>query len=197
MASVRVRAPRCKKKGGTMSGTKPITFATLLIAIGVLLFCHSTAIAQSTSSNAQAQPSTGQQDQPITDEDIQMLRKNLRSQRKQVIAANMKLTDAEAGKFWPVYDQYISELVKINGTKYELIKRYVQTQGQLTDAQADDAVKQWIGVDQAVGDLRLKYIPLFRKVLSPKNTALFYQIDRRIQLMIDLQLASALPLVEP
>ncbi len=78
-----------------------------------------------------------------------------------------------------------------------LIKQYVKTQGQLTDAQAEDAVKQWISVDQAVGDLRLKYVPLFRQVLSPKNTALFYQVDRRIQLMIDLQLASALPLVKP
>ncbi len=179
-----------------MSGVKPISFATLVIAIGGLLFCGSTAVAQSTSSNAKAQTPAGQ-DQPITDADIQMLRMNLRSQRKQVIAANMKLTDAEAVKFWPLYDQYISELVKINGTKYELIKQYVKTQGQLTDAQAEDAVKQWISVDQAVGDLRLKYVPLFRQVLSPKNTALFYQVDRRIQLMIDLQLASALPLVKP
>jgi hypothetical protein len=109
----------------------------------------------------------------------------------------MKLTDTEAEKFWPVYDQYVSELVQINGKKYELIKEYVQSQGQLTDTQADSAVTQWIGVDQSVGELRLKYVPLFRKVLSAKNTALFYQVDRRIQLMIDLQLASALPLVEP
>jgi Spy/CpxP family protein refolding chaperone len=180
-----------------MSYIKPIRFASLVIAIGVLPFLHGTAVAQSTPSTAQAQPPAGKQDQPITDEDIQMLRKNLRAQRKQVIAANLKLTDSEAAKFWPVYDQYIAELVKINGTKYDLIKQYLQTQGQLTDAQADNAVKQWIGVDQGVGDLRLKYIPLFRKVLSPRNTALFYQVDRRIQLMIDLQLASALPLIEP
>jgi hypothetical protein len=181
-----------------MSRIKNFSFTTLLTGI-VILFCCGVSGAQSQPSNTMAQPAPAPapQDQALSDEDVQMLRKNLRSQRKQVIAANMKLTDAEAEKFWPVYDQYVSELVKINGTKYELIKQYVQTQGQLTDTQADNAVKQWIGVDQAVGDLRLKYIPLFRKVLSPKNTALFYQVDRRIQLMIDLQLASALPLVEP
>lgn len=126
-----------------------------------------------------------------------MLRQNLRSQRKQVIAANMKLTEAEGEKFWPLYDQYIAELVKLNGTKYELIRQYVQNNGVLTDAQAESAVKKWIGVDQMVSELRLKYIPIFRKVLSAQNTALFYQLDRRVQLMIDLQLASALPLVEP
>ena len=126
-----------------------------------------------------------------------MLRKNLRSQRKQIIAANMKLTDAEAEKFWPLYDQYISDLQHVNGTKYALIKQYVDLKGNLSDAQADSAVEQWIGVDQKVSDLRLKYVPAFRKVLSAKNTALFYQLDRRVQLMIDLQLAASLPLIEP
>lgn len=152
---------------------------------------------QAQSSSNLAQPASGQQSDGISDQDIQMLRKNLRSQRKQIIAANMKLTDTEAEKFWPLYDQYVSDLVKTNATKYELIKQYVQAQGNLTDAQADSAVTQWIGVDQSVSELRLKYVPAFRKVLSARNTALFYQLDRRVQLMIDLQLASSLPLIEP
>jgi hypothetical protein len=155
------------------------------------------AVAQTTSAKSDAQSAAPAQEQPLSDQDIQMLRQNLRSQRKQVIAANMKLTDPEAEKFWPLYDQYISELVKLNGTKYDLIKQYVQNNGVLTDPQADSAVKKWIAVDQGVSELRLKYVPIFRKVLSAQNTALFYQLDRRVQLMIDLQLASALPLVEP
>ena len=179
-----------------MSRIKNFGFTTLFTGIAIL-FCCCVGGAQSQSSNTMAQPAPAQQDQGVSDQDIQMLRKNLRSQRKQVIAANMKLTGAEAEKFWPLYDQYVSELVKINNTKYELIKQYVQAQGNLTDAQADTTIKQWIGVDQSVSELRLKYVPAFRKVLSAKNTALFYQLDRRVQLMIDLQLASALPLVEP
>jgi Spy/CpxP family protein refolding chaperone len=134
---------------------------------------------------------------PITDEDIQMLRKDIRSQRKQLIAANMKLTDAEAEKFWPVYEQYISELVKTNSKKYALIKQYIQSGGALSDADAESAVKHWVEVDQSVAQLRMQYIPNFRKVLSPKSLALFYQLDRRVQLMIDLQLASTIPLVQP
>jgi Spy/CpxP family protein refolding chaperone len=179
-----------------MSRIINFAFSTLLTGIAIL-FCCGVGSAQSQASNTMAQPAPAPQDQSVSEQDIQMLRKNLRSQRKQVIAANMKLTDAEAEKFWPLYDQYVSDLVKSNNTKYELIKQYVQSQGNLTDAQADRAVKQWIGVDQSVSELRLKYVPAFRKVLSAKNTALFYQLDRRVQLMIDLQLASALPLVEP
>jgi hypothetical protein len=52
-------------------------------------------------------------------------------------------------------------------------------------------------VDESVVQLRLKYIPIFRKALSAKGTAMFFQIDRRVQMMIDLQLASSLPLIEP
>jgi hypothetical protein len=125
-----------------------------------------------------------------------MMRSDLRSNRKQVIAANMKLTDAEAERFWPTYDQYVNELVKINDTKYALIKEYLQSTN-LTDEQVDNMSKKWLAVDESVMQLRLKYIPIFRKGLSAKGTALFFQIDRRVQMMIDLQLASMLPLVEP
>jgi hypothetical protein len=55
------------------------------------------------------------------DRDLQLLRKDLRSQRKQIVAANVTLTAAEAQKFWPIYDQYAAELAKINDTKLSLI----------------------------------------------------------------------------
>jgi hypothetical protein len=146
---------------------------------------------------AQGQSAASPSDQSVSDQDIQLLRKNLRAQRKQIIAANMTLSGTEAEKFWPVYEEYVSELVKINSQKYALIKQYVQSQGALSDTQADSAVSQWLDVDKAVGDLRVRYVPNFRKVLSAKNTALFYQLDRRIQLMIDLQLATSIPLIAP
>jgi hypothetical protein len=179
-----------------MLAFRTIGAAILSLTLTVLLIGSVSAGAQDRATKPDAQVGADQQNPPITDADIQMLRKNLRSERKQVIAANMKLTDAEAEKFWPVYEQYISELVKNNNLKYDLIKQYVQQQGNLTDAQADAAVKQWIQVDESVAQLRLKYVPQFRKVLSAKSTALFYQVDRRIQLMIDLQLASALPMTD-
>jgi Spy/CpxP family protein refolding chaperone len=168
--------------------------STVLMGVAIIC-CGSSVPGLSAASTAQAAGTS--QDQGIPEQDITLLRKNLRSQRKQIIAANMKLTDSEAEKFWPLYDQYVSDLVKINGPKYDLIKQYVQVQGNLTDAQADAAVKQWIGIDQSVSELRLKYVPTFRKILTARNTALFYQLDRRVQLMIDLQLAAALPLIEP
>lgn len=62
-----------------------------------------------------------------SDHDIQLLRKDLRSAQKQIIAANMPLTDAEAQKFWPLYEQYNAEKVKINDDKLLVIKTTLRT----------------------------------------------------------------------
>jgi hypothetical protein len=176
--------------------TKHTLWSVALVMTVLLLFPHGMAFAQDAAPSAASKPAAGDY-QPVTDEDIQLMRQDIRSQRKQIIAANMKLTDSEAEKFWPVYNQYIADLSKINDTKYALIKQYVQNRGALTDAEAQSAVDQWVGVDQSVADLRKRYISTFHKVLTPKNTALFYQLDRRVQLLIDLQLASSLPMIEP
>jgi hypothetical protein len=157
----------------------------VLVLIGVILANAGVLCAQD-SANAS-----------VSDQDIQLLRKDLRSQKKQLIAANLPLTDAEAVKFWPIYDQYTTETIKINDTRYALIKEYAASYKSLTDAQAQDFVTRSIGVDESFVQLRLKYIPIFQKVLSGKKTAMFFQMDKRIALMIDLQLASIIPIVQP
>jgi Spy/CpxP family protein refolding chaperone len=148
------------------------------------------------SQTSAPQAAAGAQKDP-TDQDIELLRKDIRSQKKQMIAANMNLTDKEAEQFWPLYDQYTAELVKINDKKYSAVKQFAQQYNTLTDDQAESLTRSALEVDQSVAQLRLKYIPIFRKVLSGKKTALFFQIDRRLVMLIDLQLASQVPLVEP
>jgi len=167
--------------------------ATLVVAISVLGAVP--ARAQANASPAPMKPSADFQ--PPSDDEIAMLRKDIRSKKKQLIAANMKFTDPEAQKFWPVYDAYTADLVKINDTKYALIQQYLQTYTTMSDSEADSFVKRWIGVDESVAQLRLQYIPKFRSVLSAKNTVLFFQLERRIQMMVDMQLSSQIPLVEP
>jgi hypothetical protein len=189
--------PSCLVFGEEGIGMMKRMLCSLALFMTVLFpFPQWMACAQVVANSVTSKP-VGDDFQPITDEDIQMMRKDIRSQRKQIIAANLRLTDSEAEKFWPVYEQYVSDLVNTNGAKYALIKQYVQTGGALTDVEAETAVNQWVGVDQSLAELRKRYIPIFRKVLSPKNTARFYQLDRRVQLMIDLQLASSLPMIEP
>ena len=128
---------------------------------------------------------------------IQLMRQDIRAQRKKIVAANMPLTETEATTFWPLYDRYIGETIKINDARYVLIKEYAQNYSNMTDAQADSFIKSWVALDRDNTELRLKYIPQFENVISHKKTALFFQIDRRISMLIELQLASQVPLVQP
>lgn len=132
--------------------------------------------------------------QDSIDEDIKLFRKDVRSQKKQIIAANMSLTDMESQQFWPIYDRYTGELASINDKKYALLKEYSTA---MSGEQAERYVKGRAQVDNSVMELRLKYFALFRKVLSGQATALFFQLDWRLGLLIDLQLASQTPLIEP
>ncbi|HLX43611.1 MAG TPA: hypothetical protein VKR43_09265 [Bryobacteraceae bacterium] len=131
------------------------------------------------------------------DEDIKLFRKDLRSLRKQIIAANMDLSDKEAEQFWPLFDRYTQELVAKQDGKSILLKDYGQNYATMSDGQAEDYVRGRAAIDEAVIQVRLRYFPLFRKILSGKSTALFFQLDWRLGLVMDLQLASQTPLIEP
>ena len=153
------------------------------------LFAQTNSGAQSSSGGAQDKPK-------ITDQDIELLRQDLRSQKKQIVATNLKLTDEQSTRFWPVYDQYIGEQTKIHDQKYAVIKEFATSWGTISDAQAEDLTKRALAVDDQVAQLRIKYMPNFLKVLPGKQVATFYQIDRRLQMMVDLQLMSQLPLLQ-
>lgn len=163
-----------------------VVFTALIAGPGVAYGqdTPSLPVAQSTSDSS-------------TDQYIEMLRKDVRSLKKQVIAANLDLTDKEAEKFWPIYDQYTIELAKINDTKVALIKDYARNYTTMTDEQAEAYVRGRAAVEESVNRLRLKYFPVFHRVLSGKTAATFFQIEWRISLMIDLQLASQMPLIQP
>jgi hypothetical protein len=162
-----------------------------------LLFSPAALFAQAAGSAQQEiNPREGLK-QSITDQEIQLMRQDIRAQRRQIVAANLPLSTEESAKFWPVYDQYIGETIKINDERYALVKDYAANYTTMTDSKAADYIRKWIGLDKSMIDLRLKYIPTVEKVLSLKKSAMFFQIDRRVQMMIDLQLSSQVPLVNP
>jgi len=167
------------------------SFLAALALSGAVLFTHQAAFAQDSGTQASATQSAQ------IDQDITLLRKDIRSQKKQLIAVNLPLTDVEAQAFWPIYDQYTAELATINNDKYALIKEYAQNYATMTDAQADDWTQRLLKLDVNVAGLRQRYWANFRKVLPAKKTTLYIQVERRAQMLIDLQIASQIPLVQP
>lgn len=129
------------------------------------------------------------------DKYVKMLRMDLRSDKKQILALNLPLTEAEAVKFWPVYEQFAGELAKIYDARIQIIKDYAASYDKLTDTTAASLSMRSIDNDESVTKLRQKYVPLVGKVLPGKKAALFFQIEKRIGLLVDLQLASEIPFV--
>ena len=130
------------------------------------------------------------------DQDMELLKRDLRSQKKQIVAANMQLTDTEAEKFWPVYDRYAADLAAIYDTKMALVGEYLDNYATMNGDEAEGYIRRRAALEDEVMQLRLKYVPAFRKVLSGRQTALFFQIEWRLDLLINLQLAQA-PLIDP
>jgi len=130
----------------------------------------------------------------ITDEDITLLRQDLRAKKMQVIGQNMSLSDTEAEKFWPIYNHYVKDLQEVNNQKYALLKQYAEMWATMTDEDALIYVRHWLEVDGQAQELRLKYVPVVSQVLPGKKAATFFQLDRRLNMIIDLQLLSQIPL---
>jgi 1-aminocyclopropane-1-carboxylate deaminase/D-cysteine desulfhydrase-like pyridoxal-dependent ACC family enzyme len=140
---------------------------------------------------AQTEPTNGVE----VDKDLELMRRDIKSSKKQIIAANLTLTDVEATKFWPVYDQYVVEMGKTYDDFYSVIKDYAANQRTITDAQASSMIKRWAEIQVHQAQVRQKYIPLVEKVIPGKKAALFFQIDRRLYAVIDLQVSSQIPLL--
>jgi hypothetical protein len=162
--------------------------AVLVLAV-ICIFVVPAVVAQSAGSKPASTKSS-------VDQDIQLLRQDLASDKKQLFASNLVLTDAEATKFWPVYDQYQAEYKKIGDAKVALIKDYAQNWGTVTDAQALQYWQRSQEIEQSVLALRQKYVPLVGQTLPGKKTVTFFQLDRRIALLLDVQLAAEIPLVQ-
>ena len=171
-------------------------FSVAVIALAVFTSRPSSAQQSATAKRTKVTDPVYQDTQRSSDEDIQLLKRDVRSQKKQIIAANMGLTDAEAEKFWPVYDRYAADVAKVYDTKVALIQEYLENYQTMSGDQAESYLRRRAAVEQDLMQVRLNHLPEFRKVLTGRETALFYQIDWRLDLMINLQLAQA-PLVNP
>ena len=133
--------------------------------MAVVLMGASWMLARPTAS-AQNTPPQEITTHVIKDQDLSLLRQDLRSKRRQLIAANLKLTDTEAAKFWPVYDQYVTELIVINDKKFGLIQEYADNWGKLTNDRSLLFIRNWLDMDIATAQLRQKYVPMVAKVLD-------------------------------
>jgi hypothetical protein len=135
-------------------------------------------------------------EQTGTDTDIALLRSDVQAQRTDVVAHTMQLSDADAKNFWPLYREYVNKEQAIGDQRVSAIKDYASQYDTMNDAQADGLVDRMLKFDKSRTALRAEYYPKFKKVIGAKQAAKFLQVDNRLNLLVDLQIANAIPVIQ-
>jgi len=134
------------------------------------------------------------QDKPA--DNMQILLEKIRADKKLLVAANMELTDAEAKAFWPVYNKYQDELFLLRARTARLIKDYSESYKDMKNEKAKALLDELLTIDSLGLKVRQAYLPKFRKVLPEKKVSRYYQIENKIQAMLNYELAREIPLVQ-
>jgi hypothetical protein len=124
----------------------------------------------------------------------ELIRSDLRTQHVAIITAVMEFTEAENANFWPVYREYEADLAKINDDRVALIRDYANSYETLTDAVADTLAHGAFDLEAQRHALKVKYYDRLKRAISPRAAARFFQVENQILLLLDLQIASSLPI---
>ena len=171
-----------------MSRTTSSPIITASIAFGLLLGGFAL-------SSASAAPPTSEAEQKNKAYYIELVRRDVRQDAREIIGEQMALKQAEADKFWPVYDRYEAELKRLGNEKLALINDYADNYKSMTDAKAGELTSKAIDLDIRRTSLLQQYLPEFQKALTNRRAAQFYQIEMPLLKIVDLQIASQLPMM--
>jgi N12 class adenine-specific DNA methylase len=128
-------------------------------------------------------------------DDVELIRSVVQTERKAVVAKNMELSEAESEAFWPVYNEYEQAMRKVNDKRIELIRKLAAEYQTLTDEQAEALLQESFDFQNERVKVRRSFRKKFGKVLAGKRVARFYQIDSKIDAIIDFDIARTIPLV--
>ena len=174
-------------------------WAAIWLAMAACLFLANAAQAQ---DNTQQKPPAAKPTKDVaTDtreknvqEYIELLRSNVRQNKAEIMGAVMQLSAADAAKFWPIYADYTAELTKVNDLRVANIEEYASTYNDLTDQKADELVQRAMQYQKQRAELLTKYYDRMKQALGGVTAARFLLVESQLLLIIDLQIASSLPL---
>lgn len=165
-----------------------LTVGIFLTIVALCPFALSQQKSQGTKSSDKAQEQNIQ-------EYIELIRSNVRQEKAQIMGSVMQLDATDAAKFWPLYNEYDIELAKLNKLRSDNIIDYSGNYETLTDAKADELMKKAIDYQKQRTDLLVKYYGRMKGSVGSLTAARFLQVENQLLLIIDLQIASNLPLM--
>ena len=147
-----------------------------------------------TGTQASASPNADDQKKNIQGY-IELLRSDVRQQKAEMMGAVMQLSAADAAKFWPIYSEYDAALTKVNDLRVANIQEYSRTYSEMTDEKADELIQNALAYEKQRSELLAKYYGRVKQALGATTAARFVQVEHQLLLIIDLQVASSLPIV--
>ena len=154
-------------------------FIFITFIAGVMLLGLNTALAQDEPSG-----------------NMQILVEKVRADKKLLVAANLNLTESEAGDFWPIYQDYQNELFLLRAHTARLINDYAEAYDGMTEEKAEALLDDFMRIETLDLKLRQAYLPKFREVLPARKVARYYQIENKIQAVLYYELAGEIPLMQ-
>ncbi|PWT88503.1 MAG: hypothetical protein C5B54_10530 [Acidobacteria bacterium] len=131
-----------------------------------------------------------------TDAAMELQRSDIRSQKREIIKKAVPFTDEQSKAFWPIYDSYEKETIKLNDGRYAMIKEYAANYDNMTDEKATDLITRSMDYFDKRTTLKKTYFENLKKSLPPKVVARLMQLDHQMDLQVDLLIAAQVPLVK-
>jgi DNA anti-recombination protein RmuC len=170
------------------------------IAFAVFFLISSGVFAQQMSDKPAAAPAASPASTDAQNTNIrayvELLRSDVKQKKTAILVELMQLNDDQAEKFWPIYREYDVELQTLNDRKLAGIQDYAKNYQNMTDEKADELAKLALQLENQRNDLKKTYYEKFREQLGGIIAARFLQIENQMLMVIDLQIASSLPIVE-
>jgi hypothetical protein len=199
---MRIGTARQKRKKGIYN--MKVTTRILSAAVVGVLSLAPNVFSQAASPQPAAAASDSQQtNQPATTDSqqtniqayIELLRSNVQTAKTAVLTQTMNLNDAQAAKFWPIYREYNFELQKLNDKKIAGIQDYANNYDSMTDTKANELALTALDLESQRTALKRKYYEKMNSALGGVVAARFLQVENQLLMIIDLQIASQLPIV--
>ena len=136
------------------------------------------------------------QDKPANN--LEIIHEKLKADKKLIVANYMELTESEAKKFWPVFEEYQKDLQKLNQRLLNLLQSYAAEyrNKSLTDEKAQKLLDEWIALEKDDAKHRRSYAPKVLQALPAKKAARYLQIENEYRMLIKYDLAATVPLVQ-
>jgi hypothetical protein len=126
---------------------------------------------------------------------IQMLRGEIGQDRRDIVASAMLLTPSEGQIFWPLYDEYRAAQHKLGDRRVRLITDFAANQSTMSEEQAAKLMKDALAIEKKRISIKEDYLSKMSKVLSARTVARFFQIDNKLDVVVDAGLAARIPLI--